>query len=102
MTIKSHELKDMNDLLSKGKTIAEIARKYSQYDYWEIYWKVNDRSFRGKKYVITGRLKKLVTAQAKHDREKLVEEAQTLLNELYKSLKTNSKKLIDIDRVMRR
>ena len=60
------------------------------------------RNFLGKKRAISNRLQKLVTAQAKRDREKLVEEAQTLLNELYKSLKTNSKKLIDIDRVMRR
>ena len=101
MIIESHE-KDMNDLLSKGKTIAEIARKYPQYDCREICWKVNDRSFLGKKRAISNHLKKLGIAQTRPDREELVKEAQKSLDELYKSLKANSEKLIDIDRVMRR
>jgi len=102
MAIKKHELREMNDALEKGKTIAQLAKKYTQYDYWEIYWEVNDASFLGKKRTITNRLKKLVTTRNRPDREILVEEAQELLNELYDRLKSNSKKLIEIDRVLRK
>jgi hypothetical protein len=49
MAISKIELEQMNDLLSKGKTIAELVKKYPKYDYWEIYWQVNDYSFLGKK-----------------------------------------------------
>ncbi len=101
MAISKQDLNDMNDMLSKGKTISQIDRKYSQYDYWEIYWAVNDSSFLGKKRTISNKLKKLVTAK-KVNREILVDEAQELLDDLYHSLKSNSKKLIDIDRVIRR
>lgn len=37
MAISKSDLKNMNDLLGKGKNIAQIAKKYSSYDYWEIY-----------------------------------------------------------------
>ena len=102
MSIKRHDLSEMNDLLGKGKTIAQIAKKYSQYDYWEIYWEVKDFSFLGKKRKITNRLKKLVTTKSRVDREVLAEEAQEFLNEMYVSLKSNSKKLTEIDRVLRK
>lgn len=102
MAISKRDLAEMNDLLAKGKTIAQIAKKYSQYDYWQVYWEVNDDSFLGKKRTITNRLKKLVTAKTRADREVLAEEAKDLLDELYSRLKGNSKKLIEIDRVLRR
>jgi len=102
MAIKNRDLTEMNDLLAKGKTISQIASKYPKYDYWEIYWEVNDFSFLGKKRTITNRLKKLVTTKKLEDREVLAEEAQKLLDELYERLKSNSKKLIDIDRILRR
>ena len=102
MAIKKRVLAEMNDLLAKGKTIAQIAEKYPKYDYWEIHWEVNDFSFLGKKRTITNRLKKLVTAKKRDNREVLAEEAQDLLDELYESLKSNSKKLIEIDRVLRK
>ncbi len=102
MAINKTDLKEMNDLLGKGKTISQIAKKYPSYDYWEIYWEVNDVSILGKKRTITNRLKKLVSSKTKADRELLAEEAQELLDELYSTLKVNSKKLIDIDRVLRR
>ena len=44
MTIVKSDLKNMNDLLGKGKNIAQIAKKYSSYDYREIYWELNDVS----------------------------------------------------------
>jgi hypothetical protein len=91
----------MNDLLSKGKTIADISKKYPQYDYWEIYWQVNDRSFLGKKRTITNRLKSIVGEKDKAVRENLANEAQLLLDEMYQQLKANSAKLIEINRVLR-
>ena len=102
MTIVKSDLKNMNDLLGKGKNIAQIAKKYSSYDYWEIYWELNDVSFLGKKRAITNRLKKLVITKVRADREEIAQEAQEMLNELYNTLKSNSKKLIDIDRVLRK
>ena len=102
MAINKRDLTEMNDLLVKGKTIAQIAKKYPQYDYWEVYWEVNDASFLGKKRTITNRLKRLVTTKTRINREVLAKEAQELLDELYESLKSNSKKLIEIDRVLRK
>jgi len=100
MAINKRDLTEMNDLLVKGKTIAQIAKKYPQYDYWEVYWEVNDASFLGKKRTITNRLKRLVTTKTRINREVLAKEAQELLDELYESLKSNSKKLIEIDCVL--
>ena len=102
MAINKSDLKDMNDLLGKGKTIAQIAKKYSSYDYREIKWELNDVSFLGKKRTITNRLKKLVFTKTRAAREELAQEAQEMLNELYHTLKSNSKNLIDIDRILRR
>lgn len=100
--ISKHELEEMNGALKNGRTIAQIAKKYPQYDYWQIYWEVNDESFLGKKRTITNRIKKLVSTKIKAERELLAEEAQELLNELYDHLKRNSKKLIELDRVLRK
>ena len=101
MSISKSELVEMNDLLAKGKKIADLAKKYPQYDYWEIYWQVNDYSFLGKKRTITNRLKRLVTEKTTEQRRQTADEAQELLNELYDQLKRNSAKLIEIDRVLR-
>ena len=102
MRIPKADLDQMNYLLSKGKTIADIAKTYPDYDYWEIYWQVNDRSFLGKKRAISNRLKKMVTTTNKAEREKLVDEVKPILNDLYNNLKANSNKLIQIDRVLRK
>jgi len=90
----------MNDRLGKGATIAELAQDYPAYGYWEIYGAVNDYSFLGKKRKITNRLKKLVTCKSQPKREVIVDEAQALLNELYETLKNNSKKLTEIGRIL--
>ena len=63
---------------------------------------MNDVGFLGKKRTIANRLKKLVGARSRGEREQLVGEAQELLNELYSQLKRNSRKLIEIDRVLRK
>lgn len=102
MAIKHSELKEMNDLLDKGATIAQIAKKYPAYDYWEIYWRVNDNSFLGKKRSITNRLKKLARTKNAASRKAIAKETRQLVDELYRSLKINSKKLIEIDRVLRK
>lgn len=101
MAIAKAELEVMNDLLSKGKTIADLVKQYPAYDYWEIYWQVNDYSFLGKKRTITNRLKKLVTTQTQAGRQDLADEAQEILDDLYSQLKRNSAKLIEIGRVLR-
>jgi (p)ppGpp synthase/HD superfamily hydrolase len=101
MSISKSELVEMNDLLAKGKKITDLAKRYPQYDYWEIYWQVNDYSFLGKKRTITNRLKRLVTEKTTEQRRQTADEAQELINELYDQLKRNSAKLIEIDRVLR-
>jgi hypothetical protein len=102
MAIVKAELEIMNDLISKGKNISDLAKKYPQYDYWEIYWSINDYSILGKKRSITNRLNLLVKTQANDEREKIAAEAQAMLNELYELLKGNSSKLLDIDRILRK
>lgn len=101
MPISKQELEEMNDLLSKGKTIAELAKKYPKYEYSEIYWQVNDYSFLGKKRSISNRLKKLETSKSASERKQLASEAKVLLDELYKQLKHNSSKLATISNVLR-
>ena len=101
MAISKVELEAMNDLLANGKTVADLVKKYPQYDYWTIYWEVSDYSFLGKKRTVTNRLKKLVTTGTRAERQTLVSEAQELLDELYFQLKKNSAKPIEIDRVLR-
>jgi hypothetical protein len=102
MAIQKAELEVMNDLISKGKNISDLAKKYPQYDYGEIYWSINDYSILGKKRSITNRLNLLVKTSNKPDREKIAKEAQEMLNELYQLLKINSSKLLDIDRILRK
>lgn len=101
MAISKAELEAMNDLLGKGKKISDIAKKYPQYEYGEIYWAVSDHSFLGKKRAITNRLKRLVKEKTVEQREKTATEAQELLDELYHQLKRNSAMLIEIDKILR-
>ncbi|MBV1712698.1 MAG: hypothetical protein KUA37_11965 [Desulfomicrobium sp.] len=102
MAIKKDELDAMNNLVKNGLTISDISKNFPEYDYWEIYWELNDASFLGKKRTITNRINKLVSAKSKSNREEIADEAKELLDELYISLKKNSKKLIEIDRILRK
>ncbi|WYD80801.1 MAG: hypothetical protein V8K32_00060 [Candidatus Electrothrix gigas] len=102
MEVSEHDLKEMNDAIKKRKTISQLAEIFPQYDYSEIYWAIDDYSFLGKKRMITNRLKKMRSATKKAEREELIDEAQELLDGMYDRLKINSKKLTDIDRVLRR
>ena len=102
MKIPKATLDEMNDLISKGKRISDINDEYQDYDYWDIYWQVNDSSFQGKKRMITTRLGKMAAAANKAKREELLAEIKPILEDLYGHLKINSKKLIQIDSVLRK
>ena len=102
MAIKKGELEKMNEMLTNGETIAQIQRKFEKYDYWEIYWETNDYSFLGKKRMVTNRINKIAKSKSSSERWKIARETKALLDELYSQLKTNSKKLIEIDRVLRK
>ncbi|MBW8041197.1 MAG: hypothetical protein FVQ85_14505 [Planctomycetes bacterium] len=92
----------MNSLLESGVNIADIAKKYKDYDYWEIYHAVNDFSLIGKKRMITNRLNKLKKRETKEEKEKLIGEIKQQLDEIYDLSKKNGKKLIDINKVLSR
>lgn len=102
VAIKKIDLEKMNELLTNGTTIAEIQRRFPRYDYWEVYWEVSDYSFLGKKRKITNRINKIAKSKVPQTRRDLAKETRELLDELYSQLKINSKKLIEIDRVLRK
>jgi hypothetical protein len=102
MGIKKAELEKMNEMLEKGSTFAQIQRKFEKYDYWEIYWETNDYSFLGKKRMITNRINKIAKSKSPSERREIAKETKEYLDELYSQLKINSKKLIEIDRVLRK
>jgi hypothetical protein len=102
MGIKKAELEKMNEMLEKGATFAQIQRKFQKYDYWEIYWETNDYSFLGKKRMITNRINKIAKSKSPSERREIAKETKEYLDELYSQLKINSKKLIEIDRVLRK
>lgn len=102
MKVSKQDLEKMNGLLDKGTTIADIANKFPKYGYWDIYLQVCDFSLLGKKRSISNRLKKLRKKLSQGDRTTLVDEIAMLLKEIYSQSKANGKKLIDIERVLRR
>ena len=101
MTIDKRDLSEMNSLLSQGKTIAQLAGKYRQYDYMEIYGQVSNSSFQGEKRAISNRLKKLATANSV-ERRALVADTQKLLDALYDRLQVNNRKLASIARILKK
>ena len=102
MAIPKIDLEKMNDLLKNGSTIAEIARKFKQYEYWEVYWSVSDYSLLGKKRSITNRLNKLKGNLTRTQRLETISEINGLVKEIYDLSKHNGKKLTDITKVIRR
>ena len=100
MSIKEKDLQQMNNLLEKGVTISRIADKFKKYNYWEIYWQVNDYSLLGKKRSITNRLNKLQKKLSKEERQKLVKETKELLDGMYVISKKNGRKLLEIGKVI--
>ena len=103
MAIPQHELKEMNRLLEGGMNISDIWSKYyKQYDYWEIYWSVSDYSMLGKKRIITNRINSARRSTSQADREKLLDEVNLLVTEMYNLAKKNGKKLEDIAKAINR
>ena len=102
MAVSKQDLEKMNDPLSKGTNIADLAKSFPHYEYWEIYWEVSDYSLLGKKRSISNRLKRLRGELMPESRNAVVDEIVELLNQIYVQSKTNGKKLIDIDKVLRR
>lgn len=102
MGIKKADLEKMNEMLEKGSTFAQIQRKFAKYEYWEIYWETNDYSFLGKKRMITNRINKIANSKSRSERREIAKETKEYLDELYSQLKVNSKKLIEIDRILRK
>ncbi|MGR3320262.1 MAG: hypothetical protein ACUZ8O_17490 [Candidatus Anammoxibacter sp.] len=100
MAIKIHELKKMTTLLESGVNISDIAKKYKQYDYWEIYLAVNDFSLMEKKLMITNMLNKLKKMVTKEEKEDLISEIREQLDGIYSLAKKNGKKLMDINKVI--
>ena len=100
MRIKKHELEKMNALIESGEMISSVAKQFPKYDYWDIYWAVEDYSLLGKKRSITNRLNKLQKKQIPSERKKLVKEIKELLDEIYKTSKKNGKKLININKIL--
>ncbi|UJW82552.1 hypothetical protein [Hydrogenophaga sp. SL48] len=103
MAIPQHELKEMNRLLENGTNISDIWSKYSgKYGYWEIYWSVSDYSLLGKKRIITNRINSARSATSKKERDKFLNEVDTLITEIYNLAKKNGKKLVDIGKAIER
>lgn len=102
MSIEQHELKEMNQLLKSGVNISDIASRFPKYDYWEISASVQDYSLRGKKRIITNRLKSLRDSGTKAERSVLIDEIHTLITEMYELSKSNGKKLVDISKILNR
>jgi len=102
MSIPKNDLEEMNNLLTKGSNISDLVKKYPAYDYVEIYTSVNNNSILGKKRMVTNRINSLVNKSSKNERKKLSLEAKEILDELYKLLKINSSKLIDIEKISRK
>ena len=86
--------------LKHGATISDIARKYTEYNYWEILFTLNTYSFLGQKRTISNHLKKLVDESSKKERRAIASKTKDLLDELYQSLKKNSGKLRDINKIL--
>jgi len=103
MAIPQHELKEMNRLLEGGMNISDIWSKYSkQYGYWEIYWSVSDYSMLGKKRKITNRINSARRSTSQTDRDKLLNEVNSLVTEMYNLAKKNGRKLVDIGKAIDR
>jgi len=102
MAIPQHELKEMNRLLEGGLNISSIWEKYQKYDYWEVYWGVNDYSLLGRKRMITNRINAVRGETTKAKREELLDEINSLVTEMYELTKRNGKKLVEIGKIINR
>lgn len=93
-------LEKMNLRISQGTTIAQLSRDFPDYDYWDIYWSVNDYSILGKKRAISNKIEKLRGSVSKKEKERYLDEIQDILNSLYDLLKQNGNKLQEIGKII--
>jgi len=101
MAVSDNDLQEMNKLISYGKNISDLSRQFPQYDYWDIYWSVNDYSIQGKKRSVTNRIEKLRSSTVSNDeKEQILNEIQGTVNDLYEMLKENGKKLVEIGQII--
>lgn len=101
MAVSDNDLQEMNKLISYGKNISDLSRQFPQYDYWDIYWSVNDYSIQGKKRSVTNRIEKLRSSTISNDeKEQILNEIQGTVNDLYEMLKENGKKLVEIGQII--
>lgn len=82
--------------------IADIWARYSQYQYFEIYWSVSDYSLLGKKRKITNRINSARHTTSQAERNKLLDEVNSLVTEMHELTKRNGNKLVDIGRIINR
>ena len=97
--IAENELEEMNKKISQGVTIASLAREYTQYDYWEIYWSVKDSSIQGKKTALTRKINKL-RDMLPNEEKTLLDDIQDKVDDLYSILRDNSNKLSSITKII--
>ncbi len=71
---------EMDRMAREGKTIAQISRELGM-EYWEVWSQV--RGWRGTKWMITNRLRRLATENDQATREKLANEADESVKYLY-------------------
>lgn len=96
MEILSNDLEKMEKLLEAGSNIAAIAREFPNYSYSIIYSQMNNGSLRGKKKYITGKLNKLKNTATKADRDKIIDDVQSFVNDMYAQAKRNCEKISSI------
>ena len=100
MKIKKHELEKMNSMVENGEMISSVAKQFPKYDYWDIYWAVEDYSLLGKKRSITNRLNKLKKKQTPIESATLIREVKELIDQIYQTSKKNGKKLSNINKII--
>lgn len=97
------DLEKIVQLAREGKAISKIWEDdFSNYDYWDIYIKVEEageKSSVGVKRKITNRLYKL-TSLSNSEQEEVIKEIDELVCFLYDRYKENQKKLDDIRTVI--
>ena len=104
MPLTTDEKKQVENLITEGKKIADIRREnFPKSTYSEIYSIAHERtdgSSLGIKKKITYRLKNLVATDSKAEKNEFAKEIQQLVNALYKQHKDMSAKLAEIREVL--
>ena len=92
----------MKTLVQEGKQISKIMDDFPALSYWDIYFEVygdGHRSALGVKRMIANRLNRVVNAP-KEERQRIVDELNGLVWNLYNNHKINQKKIQDIRKAL--